>query len=111
MAVGTSVAAGATNSSLFSGQTYERAPFDCLMDLYSTGSAIGLNMELVVGGRLAVSNQPVNANNRVPIVPDDLAVSSIPVRFGELIQLRSVNPTAGALTHNARAELTQAVFG
>lgn len=111
MAVGVSVAANATNKNVFSGETYERVPFDSLLDLYVAGSAAGLLQTLIVGGNLIVSEQPVNANNRVPIVPDDIVLASVPVRQGQLVQLRAANSTGGALTINARVEFTQAVFG
>ena len=109
MEVETSVAANATNENVLSGQRFERAPFDCLVTLLSTGSAAGLREELNVGGRSATPRMPVNTNNRSPIVPDDLRIAEVECYAGELVQLTVANTTGGALTHRARVELEEAV--
>ena len=109
MTVQTSIAANATNDNVFQGKRFERAVSDCFLSLYTTGSAGGLQQELNVGGRSISPRDVVNTQNRVPVVPDDLVISDVPVYQGELIQLTVSNTTGGALTHNARIVLEEAV--
>lgn len=110
MEVETSVAASATTENVLSGQRFERMPFDGYITFYSTGSAAGLREELNVGGRSVSGRLIVNAQNRSPVVPDDLRVSQVEGYTGELIQLTVSNTTAGALTHRARLEIEEGVY-
>lgn len=109
MEVETSIGANATNENVLTGQRFERAPFDCLITLLSTGSAAGLREELNVGGRSATPRMIVNTQNRSPVVPDDVRIAEVECYQGELIQLTVANTTGGALTHRARVELEEAV--
>lgn len=94
-----SIAANTTNTSLLSGQRYERCPYNLAQGgLYITGSAIGLTAELNVGGNSVTPPTKVNAQNRFPVVPDDSLIEEWECGLGQLIQLTGVNTTAGALT-------------
>lgn len=104
----TSVAANATTDNVFQGKRFERSPVNGYVTYYSTGSATGLQDELNIGGRSITPRNPVNTQNRLPVVPDDLIVSGVPVARGELIQVTVANTTAGALTHNGRIEIQSA---
>jgi hypothetical protein len=104
-----SVGANATIENVISGQRYERSPSDSIGGLYVTGSALGLTAELNVGGRSVTPPTSSNAQNRFPVVPDDSLVAEWEAYAGELIQLRAVNTTAGALTLFWRIELDEAV--
>ena len=104
--VSTSIAANSTTQNVFSGRTYERAPFTGRLAVYSTASAAGLEEQFIVNGQAITGGGiPMNANNRSPIVPDDLRASGIPVYQGQLIQIRGANTTAGALTGRWRIEI------
>lgn len=103
-----SIGAGATNENVLSGQRYERSPFPALGGLYVCGSATGLTAELNVGGRSVTPPTAVNTQNRFPVVPDDSLVTDWEANEGELIQVRGVNTTAGALTLFWRVELDDA---
>lgn len=103
-----SVAANSTNTNTLSGQRYERCPFDfALGGLYLCGSALGLTGELNVGGRSITPPTSMNAQNRMPVVPDDSLIEEWQAGRGELIQLTIVNTTAGALTAFWRIELVE----
>lgn len=106
--VSNSIAANSTLQSALSGNTFERAPFDCFLSLYETGSATGIQSNLTVQGDTVMDPQPVNAQNRIPVTPDDLTIAGVPVAAGSLIKIRVANTTAGALTHNARVVLEEA---
>jgi len=107
----TSIAANSTNNNVLAGEKYERPPGDAYGACYITGSAVGLEAALNVNG-LAVSDTiTVNAQNRSPVVPDDLLIDTWQAEGGALIQLRVENTTGGALTVQWRVELEQAYAG
>jgi hypothetical protein len=103
-----SVAANTTTENVLSGNRYERSPYQIAKgDLYCTGSAAGLQAELNVGGRSVTPPTTVNAQNRLPVVPDDLLTEDWLAYAGELIQVRVQNTTGGALTFNFKMELEE----
>ncbi len=105
----TSIAANATSENVLTGQRFERCPYAAALGgLYVTGSATGLTAELNVGGRSVTPPTGVNVQNRFPVVPDDCLIEEWEAYAGELIQLRGVNTTAGALTLFWRVELVEA---
>lgn len=103
-----SIAANTTNENVLSGQRFERAPGPSIGGLYVCGSASGLTAELNVGGRSVTPPTSVNTQNRFPVVPDDSLAMDWEAYQGELIQVRIVNTTAGALTIFWRVELEEA---
>lgn len=103
-----SVAANSTTENVLTGNRYERSPFPIARGvLFCTGSAAGLQAELNVGGRSVTPPNTVNAQNRLPIVPDDLMTADWLAYSGELIQIRVQNTTGGALTFNFKMELEE----
>lgn len=100
-----SIPANTKTDNVATGKRFERSPINGRLSVYATGSAAGLEHELNVGGRSASSSDPVNTQNRQPLVPDDLIMSDILVRQGELIQLTATNTTGGALTYRWRIEI------
>lgn len=106
----TVIAANSTNLNVLTGQKYERSPGDALGMLYINGSAAGLTAELNVAGMAVTDQIVVNTQNRLPVVPDDLAVDEWLAGEGDLIQLKVANTTAGALTVFWRVELIEAQF-
>ncbi len=105
-----SVAANTTVANVLSGERYERVPFNAIGGLYCAGSAAGLTAELNVGGISVSPPTKVNAQNRLPVVPDDELVSGWEAPEGKLIQLSVVNTTGGALTFNFKVELEEVSF-
>lgn len=100
------LAANTTNKNVLSDERYVNAPFPMQSGaLFSTGSALGLTAEINVGGVSVMPPAKVNANNRIPIVPDDLTVADFDAEEGDLIQLTVVNPTGGALNFFYKVEL------
>ena len=70
------------------------------VSLLATGSAAGLEHSLFIGQDQPVERSVVNAQNRIPVVPDD-AVTPQPIaaESGEQIQIEVTNTTGGALTY------------
>lgn len=100
----TSVAANATSANLLSGKSFEFVPFRSVVTLHGTGSAVGLNCTFIVGGQVVVDDQEYNAQNRMPLVPDDF-ICQVVCRGGERLVLRSRNTTGGALTSFTRVDI------
>lgn len=100
-----SVAANTTVPNVLTGQRYERPPFNAFGSLYAAGSAAGLTAEINVGGRSVTPPTGVNAQNRFPVVPDDLLIDGWEAVQDQLVQLTVVNTTGGALTFFWRVEL------
>lgn len=106
-----SVAAGATNANVIAGKKYERVPFDAYGTLYETGSAAGLFSTLTVGMLNITDTARVNANNRIPIDPDDETIAGFECPEGNLVQLTVYNSTGGALTYAYRLVFVAADTG
>jgi hypothetical protein len=100
-----SVAANTTTENVLSGQRYERPAFNSFGNLYACGSASGLTAELNVGGQSVTPPVTVNAENKLPIVPDHILVGGWEAPAGSLVQVRVANTTAGALTFFWRVDL------
>lgn len=92
-----SVAANATVANAVSGKLHEFVNRPSIVRLYATGSAVGLNMSLLIGSESAMQDQEVNAQNRMPLLPDDFVVEfgAFP---GDRIVLSYRNTTGGAIT-------------
>lgn len=106
-----SIAANSTNANVISQQRYERSPFNAIGDLYCTGSATGLTAELNVGGVSVTPPTQIGAQNRLPVVPDDILVEDFEAVGGSLMQVTVVNTTGGALTFFWRIDLEEAMMG
>lgn len=111
MEVEVSIAANTRNANVLTGELFERPDFDALLDLFDTGSAAGLRRTLYVGRETVTERSIVNTQNRLPIVPDDLAVENVEVYAGSQLKLAVENTTAGALTYRAKLRLVEAVEG
>ena len=99
-----SVAANAVVSNSLSGKTDEFIQRPSIVKLYGTASAVGLNMSLIIGNRTFIEDQEVNAQNRMPLIPDDFVVAAAGIR-GDRIVLKYRNTTGGAITAFARVEV------
>lgn len=99
------IAIGATDANYFSGTRFEYAPATGELNIYGSGSAIGLTLRMLVGAGEAIETSELSAANRIPTIPDDLIMGSIPVFEGQKITVQVANPTAGALTSFLRIEL------
>lgn len=101
--ISVSVAANARVANVLDGTLFQViGMLSQLISLFETGSAVGLERALVIGERTTIPQGSVNANNRVPIVPDDLASDGLEGFPGDGVFLTVVNTTAGALTYRAR---------
>ena len=92
-----SVAANAVSANVLAGEQFEFLPSNAKIVLSTAGSAAGLNTTLLAGGVTLINDQAINAQNRFPVIPDDVLSEEI-VPGGARLLLRFRNTTAGALT-------------
>jgi len=92
-----SIAADATSTNLLTGDINEFLGRPSVVSLFCTGSAVGLNAQLLIGGEVVIDDQPISDANRFPITPDDFLSRGGGLQ-GARLTLRFRNTTAGALT-------------
>lgn len=105
-----SIAANATNANVIANTRLEFAPEDGMIDIYVNGSALGLDVRALIDGNEVIERTSVNAQNRFPVVPDDILMGSVEVLAGQKVTIEISNTTAGALTEFHRVELTAIEF-
>lgn len=95
-----SIGANASETDLLQGTRIARLPSnaDHIVEVFATGAATGLEHELFVDQDAAIEKSLVSAQNRVPLLPDDL-VTRVAVEGGSRLQLNVTNTTAGALDY------------
>ena len=97
-----SVVANSVSANVLAGQLYEFVPAGTLVTLSVTGSATGLRTTFICGMPL-INDQAINLQNRFPLLPDDVLMSSV-VPGGRMV-LTARNTTVGALTFFWRIDL------
>ncbi len=101
-----SVAANATVTNALAGKTHEFLSRPSVIKMYATASAVGLFMTLLVGSEVYIEDQEVNAQNRLPILPDDFVTQGVGGP-GERIVIKYRNTTVGAITAFLRVEVDE----
>ncbi len=99
-----SVAANATVQNVFAGNLNEFLQANSLVNLYASAAAIGLNLTLIVGDEIFLDDQEVSAQNRMPLVPDDLVVQAAGFQ-GDRVIVRYRNTTGAAIVGFARVDM------
>jgi len=99
-----SVAANGSVNNALSGKLHEFVTRPSKIRIYGSASAVGLNMSALVGGQSFMQDQEVNAQNRMPIVPDDI-MAEAGARAGDRLLVSYRNTTGGAITAFLRVEV------
>ena len=92
-----SVAANTRSANIVAGESFEFLTRPAIVSLYATGSALGLEADVLIGGRSVAQGADINANNRVPRRDEDGLVQ-FAGGAGERLFVTLLNTTAGALT-------------
>lgn len=100
-----SVAANSTVQNVLAGKIFEFVGRPSMIQLYATAAATGLNVSFIIGGRVIVDDQEINAQNRMPIVPDDFLAAGAGIP-GERVVVRLRNTTGAAIITFTRLDLT-----
>ena len=90
-----SVAAASVNDNVLSGSQFEFAPYNAHVQfgLVGDANASDLRIDVYTGQDVIAENLEPSAQDRVPILPDDLTVEDL-VRAGERIKIRVRNTHA-----------------
>jgi len=107
MSVETVVAANGLSANVLAGELFEILPANAVVELYTTGSAAGLRALFSIGGVQMLEDAVVNAQNRTPVVPDDLLDTEGGMQ-GQRLSLRYRNSTGGGLTARTLVKITPA---
>lgn len=102
-----SIGIGATVTDILSGKNIEFSPVTGELIVSATASATGLNLQMYAGSDEVLETSPVSAQNRVPIVPDDMVLNEVIVNQGTKLRPVITNPTAGAITIFLTVEVTE----
>jgi len=100
-----SVAANAKSTTQLAGLMEEFVSVPSIVRLYATGSATGLNANLIIGGAVQIDDQPMGFQNRFPLVPDDFLYETGATGPSDRLILSFRNTTAGALTAFWRVDI------
>ena len=92
-----SVAANTRTTNILAGLPFEFVAADSIIRVYCTGSAVGLNIDVLLGGESLVSDSEISAANRFPLRPDDL-ITEHGGNAGDRIFIALRNTTGAALT-------------
>lgn len=99
-----SVAANASVLNVFAGNLNEFLQSNSLVNLYASAAAVGLNVTLIVGDEIFLDDQEVSAQNRMPLVPDDLVVQAAGFQ-GDRVIVRYRNTTGAAIVAFSRVDM------
>ena len=92
----TSIAANSTSANLLAGDINEFLGRASVVSLFTTGAAVGLRAQLLIGADVVVDDQAISDANRFPITPDDFLSrgGGLP---GDRLTLRFRNTTGAAI--------------
>ena len=89
---------GATTANVCSGKVFERSPVNGMARISLVGEAAGESRATVyIGGRVIYPEGPISRQNRVPVMPDDVLMTT-PIGRGEQIVISIRNTGGGTNT-------------
>ena len=91
-----SVAANTRTTNILAGLPFEFVVSDSIVRVFAAASAVGLNVDILVGGESIVSDSEMSAANRFPIRPDDM-IAEIGGNAGDRIFVALRNTTGAAI--------------
>ena len=103
------IVAATTNPNVLQGRLLDRAPFLANGKIFATGSAAGLQATITNGMNIEARAVDVNAQNRIPVDPDDLLLGDIIFQPGASFGIAVTNTTVGDLDFNVRIVLDELV--
>jgi len=101
----TAVAAGAVADNLFAGSAFEYARTPGVVSIGCVASATGGFITIQAGPTIILEESPPTVKTTMPVVPDDFLYNAA-LAPGDRLVVRARNPTAGALTFRAVAQIT-----
>lgn len=105
-----SVAASSVNDNVLTGSQFEYLPYNALVEfgLVGDANAADLRVDVFSGQDILTEQMQPNAQNRIPIYPDDYLLQDV-AAAGERLKVRVRNTSAaGARTINFGVRITPA---
>jgi hypothetical protein len=99
------LAAGAVNDNIFSGSAFEYARAPGVVSIGAVASLTGAFITIQAGPTIILEESPPTVKASMPVVPDDFLYTAA-LAPGDRLVLRARNPTAGAITVRAVAQIT-----
>lgn len=100
----TSVGAGVVVDNIFSGSAFEYVRSPGVVSMGVCASATGAFITIQAGPTLILEESPPTVKTTMPVIPDDFLYQSAVVP-GDRLVLRARNPTGGAITVRAVAQV------
>ncbi len=100
-----SLAAAGVNDNVFSGSAFEYVRQPGVVSIGAVASATGTFITIQAGPTLILEESPPTVKTTMPVVPDDFVYQAA-VLPGDRLVLRYRNPTAGAVTLRAIAQIS-----
>jgi len=91
-----SIAANTRSANLLAGKAFEFAPAASIVNVYAVAAAVGVNLDVLIGGENVMNDEEVSGANRFPQVNTDLTVRH-GARIGDRIFIAGRNTTGGAI--------------
>lgn len=101
----TSVAAGAVNDNLFTGSAFEYMRAPAIVSIGCVASATGAFITIQLGPTILLEESPPTVKTSMPVIPDDFLYTGAAAP-GDRLVIRFRNPTGGAITARAVAQIT-----
>lgn len=101
----TSVAAGAVADNLFSGSAFEYMRAPAIVSIACVASATGGFITIQLGPTILLEESPPTVKTSMPTIPDDFLYTGAAAP-GDRLVVRARNPTGGAITFRAVAQIT-----
>jgi len=99
IALSSSIAANVRSANLLAGQSFEFLNRPARVSFYQTGSAAGLEADILMGGRSIAQAAVVPPTNRSPLRLEDGIVQTTGLS-GDRLFITALNTTGGALVQN-----------
>lgn len=89
----TAIAAATTVQNILAGDVFERAPYNCQVEIAVVGDSANFLAEVSSGSDILMPESPPSIANRVPVYPDDFTLVDV-AAAGELIRVKVRNTDA-----------------
>jgi hypothetical protein len=93
----TALVLNSVNDNVLAGNQFEFAPARSIVEFGLVASAVGLEVDVLIGSRAVVTRMLPSTANRIPVYPDDFNLRG-GAMAGERVIIRVRNTTGGTLT-------------
>jgi len=99
-----SIAANTRSANLLAGKAFEFAPAPSIVNVYAVAAAVGVNLDVLIGGENVMNDEEVSGANRFPQTNTDLTVRH-GASIGDRIFIAGRNTTGAAIVLSLLVEV------